>query len=70
MNNDWIADRIHELLQYAEENGDFLLNRPFHLVGIGNGVPIAASFLQKWGGNALYKVTLSISQFIYSSYTY
>lgn len=58
MNNDWISDRMNELLQYAEENGDFLLTRPFHLVGIGNGACIAASFLEKHGQSELYKNTI------------
>jgi len=45
LNNDWIADRLHELLQHAEEEGDILLSCPFHLVGIGNGACIAAGIL-------------------------
>ena len=58
MNNDWLADRMNELLQYAEENGDFLLTRPFHLVGIGNGACIAAAFLKKHGQSELYRSTI------------
>ena len=54
LNNDWIADRLHELLQHAEEDGDILLTNPFHLVGIGNGSSIAASFCQKWGSDPRY----------------
>lgn len=42
LNNDWIADRLHELLMHAEEEGEILLSCPFHLVGIGNGACIAA----------------------------
>ena len=37
INNDWIADKLHELLQYAEADGDILLSNKFHIVGIGNG---------------------------------
>ena len=33
LNNDWISDRIHELLQHAEEDGDVLLTNPFHCGG-------------------------------------
>ena len=45
-NNDWVADRLHELLQHAEAQGDILLSNPFHLVGFGNGLAIAAAFAQ------------------------
>lgn len=69
INNEWIADRLHELLQHAEESGDFLLTNPFHLVGIGNGAPIAAAFALRWGQDPLYKSSLrsvvSINGFLY-----
>jgi hypothetical protein len=69
LNNDWIADRIHELLQHAEEDGDVLLTNPFHLVGIGNGASIAASFCQRWGNDARYRDSLralvSVNGFLY-----
>lgn len=42
LNNDWIADKLHELLKHAESEGEILLSCPFHLVGIGNGACIAA----------------------------
>ena len=42
LNNDWMADRLHELLQHAEQEGEILLSCPFHLVGMGNGACIAA----------------------------
>ena len=58
MNNDWLADRLNELLFFAEENGDFLLTRPFYLVGIGNGACIASAFLQRHGQSELYKDTI------------
>lgn len=68
-NNDWIADRIHELLSHAEEAGDFLLSRPFHLVGIGNGACIAAAFCQKYAQHELYRDSLrsivTINGFLY-----
>ena len=69
LNNDWIADKVHELLQYAEENGDILLTNPFHVVGMGNGACIASSFCQRWGNNKAYKKSLqsliSINGFLY-----
>jgi len=69
INNDWIADRLHELLQSAEQQGDFLLTNPFHLVGIGNGACIAASFCQRWGRDKTYEKGLrsvvSINGFLY-----
>jgi pimeloyl-ACP methyl ester carboxylesterase len=68
-NNDWIADRMHELLQHAEENGDILLTNNFHLVGFGNGACIATAFLQKWGKSPLYSESLksfvAINGFLY-----
>lgn len=33
LNNDWLADRLHELLLHAENEGDLLLNNPFYIVG-------------------------------------
>eukprot|EP01038_Epipyxis_sp_PR26KG_P011234 gene11234-15074_t len=69
LNNDWIADRIHELLQFAESSGDILLSCPFHVVGIGNGACIAAAFMQKYGNNKLYvksiRSMVSINGFLY-----
>jgi len=53
-NNDWIADRLHELLQHAEAHGDVLLSNPFHLVGFGNGAAVAAAFCQRWGTHPSY----------------
>ena len=53
-NNDWIADRLHELLQFVESQGDFLLSNPFHVVGFGNGACIAAAFTQRWGSHPAY----------------
>ena len=69
LNNDWIADRLHELLQHAEEDGDILLTAPFHLVGIGNGACIAAAFCQRWGNDHRYRNSLrsmvSLNGFLY-----
>ena len=69
VNNDWIADRLHELLQHAEQNGDILLTNPFHLVGIGNGASIASAFALRYGRDALYADSLrslvSVNGFLY-----
>jgi len=69
INNDWIADRLNELLLSAEQQGDFLLTNPFHLVGIGNGACIAAAFCQRWGRDKTYEKGLrsvvSINGFLY-----
>ena len=53
-NNDWVADRLHELLQYVESQGDFLLSNPFHVVGFGNGACIGAAFVQRYGNHPAY----------------
>lgn len=69
LNNDWIADRLHELLQGAEQRGDLLLTNPFHVVGFGNGASIAASFAQRWSSDPLYASSIrsivSINGFLY-----
>ena len=69
INNDWIADRMHELLQHAEQNGDILLTNPFHLVGIGNGASIASAFALRYGSDPLYAASLrslvSVNGFLY-----
>ena len=59
LNNDWIADYMHELLQEVDSAGDIILRGAnFHLLGIGNGVCIAAAFLQKYGSHRLYRKAL------------
>jgi pimeloyl-ACP methyl ester carboxylesterase len=69
LNNDWLADKLHELLQHAEEEGEILLSSPFHLVGIGNGATIAGAFSQRWGGDSRYRSSLrslvSVNGFLY-----
>lgn len=69
LNNDFIADRMHEMLLYAEEEGDILLSSPFHLVAVGNGAAIAAAFCQRWGSSVHYVNSLrsivSVNGFLY-----
>jgi len=68
-NNEWIADKMHELLQYAEGEGDILLSNNFSIVAFGNGASIASSFIQKYGSNPIYSESLSslvsINGFLY-----
>lgn len=69
LNNDWIADRIHELLLHAEAAGDILLSKPFHLVGMGNGACIAAAFCQRYAAHKMYANSLrsvvAVNGFLY-----
>ena len=69
LNNDWIADRMHELLLHAEERGEILLSSPFHLVGFWNGAAIAAAFSQRWGSSIHYSNSLrsvvAVNGFLY-----
>jgi hypothetical protein len=69
LNNDWLADRIHELLCYSEESGDFLLSRPFHILAIGNGACIATAFCQKYANHSFYRDSLrsiiAVNGFLY-----
>lgn len=54
LNNDFIADRMNELLHHIELDGGIMLSTPFHLVGMGNGACIAAAFAQRWGKDPHY----------------
>lgn len=69
INNDWVADRLHELLKHTEKTGEFLPFSPFHLVGIGNGACIAAAFAQRYGATSKYsgylKSLVCINGFLY-----
>ena len=56
LNNDWIADRLHELLQHVILSRDLTITgAAIHIVGIGNGTCIAAAFLQRWGAHPSYE---------------
>jgi len=52
---EWQADRLHELLQHVECQGEMMLSSPFHLVGIGHGAMIASAFAVKYGKHESYK---------------
>lgn len=52
MNNEWCADRMHELLQHVEAHGEMLLSSPFHVVGFGFGASLAAAFAGRYGDHA------------------
>ena len=55
LNNDWCAARLHELLQHVEACGEMLLTSPFHMLGIGNGLSLAAAFANRYGRQARYR---------------
>ena len=47
LNNDFLADRLHELVSHVDATGEFVASaQPFHLIGIGNGMPIALRRVQ------------------------
>ena len=56
--HDCLADRLHELLQHIDSEGEMLLGNPFHLVGLGNGSTVAAAFLQRYGKHPSYAHSL------------
>lgn len=46
--NEWVAERMHELLRHVEGCGHMLLSSsPFHILAIGNGAAIATAFIHK-----------------------
>ncbi|CAM9575237.1 unnamed protein product, partial [Discosporangium mesarthrocarpum] len=57
-NNVFMAPRLHELLQHVHTRREMVLTSPFHLVGIGNGVAIAAAFALRYGSHPLYRGSL------------
>ena len=59
LNNDFLADRVHELISHVDATGEFVSSaQPFHIVGIGNGMPIALSFADKYATMTNYTNTL------------
>lgn len=47
--NEWVAERLHELLRHVEGCGHMLLSSsPFHILAIGNGAAIATAFIHKY----------------------
>jgi hypothetical protein len=53
-----LAPMLHELMQHVHYRGEMNLNLPFHLLGIGNGVPTAASFCRSYSKHPLYSASL------------
>ena len=54
LNNEWIAERVHELMQHLNSTGEFAsAGLPFHIIGFGNGANIATCFATKY--EELYK---------------
>jgi len=59
LNNDFIADRVHELIGHTDATGEFISSaQPFHFIGMGNGLPIALSFAEKYANLPQYANTL------------
>ena len=59
LNNDFLCDKVHELMAHVDATGEFISSaQPFHLLGMGNGLPIALSFAEKYGQSPFYSQTL------------
>ena len=59
LNNDFLADRIHELIGHTDATGEFISSaQPFHFIGMGNGLPIALAFAEKYSHLPQYANTL------------
>ncbi|CAM9369377.1 unnamed protein product, partial [Ectocarpus sp. 12 AP-2014] len=59
LTNVWVADRLDELMQHVDNMGEMpLSDRPFHLMGIGNGASIATAFACHHASKNKWKPTL------------
>ncbi|CAB1101509.1 unnamed protein product [Ectocarpus sp. CCAP 1310/34] len=59
LTNVWVADRLDELMQHVDNMGEMpLSDRPFHLLGIGNGASIATAFACHHASKNKWKPTL------------
>ena len=59
LNNDFLSDRVHELIGHTDATGEFICSaQPFHFIGIGNGLPIALAFAEKYAHLPQYSGTL------------
>ncbi|GMI02768.1 hypothetical protein TrLO_g5677 [Triparma laevis f. longispina] len=59
LNNDFLSDRVHELIGHVDATGEFISSaQPFHIIGMGNGLPIALAFAEKYGHTPYYASTL------------
>ncbi|GMI13015.1 hypothetical protein TrVE_jg4274 [Triparma verrucosa] len=59
LNNDFLSDRVHELIGHVDATGEFISSaQPFHMIGMGNGLPIALAFAEKYGHTPYYASTL------------
>ncbi|CAN0307929.1 unnamed protein product, partial [Ectocarpus sp. 12 AP-2014] len=59
LTNVWVADRLDELMQHVDNMGEMALSdRPFHLLGIGNGASIATAFACHHASKNKWKPTL------------
>jgi len=49
LNNEFIAERLHELLSHVNRTGEFVTKvKPTHLVGIGSGLTVAIKFYDSY----------------------
>ena len=55
LNNTYISDCLHEMLQHLEKKGEFITSYlPFYILGFGNGANIGACFASDYGSSAYY----------------
>merc|ERR1711871_1207321 len=70
INNQFCADKLHELLQHVEKTGEFTCSiQKFYLMGIGNGGSIATNFSCRYGATKDYSSTLK-SLVLFNSFAY
>ena len=70
INNQFCADKLHELLQHVEKTGEFTCSiQKFYLMGIGNGGSIATNFSCRYGATRDYSGTLK-SLVLFNSFAY
>ena len=68
LNNDFHAEKMHELLSHLDCTGEFSISgHPFCFIGMGYGLSIALSFIDKFGQNEKFshnlKAIISINGF-------
>ena len=50
LNNEFIAAKMHELLQHLENSGEFVTSYlPFYVLGFGNGSNIGSFWATRYG---------------------
>ena len=70
INNQFCADKLHEVLQHVEKTGEFTCSiQQFYLMGIGNGGSIATNFACRYGSTRDYAPTFK-SLVLFNGYAY